>query len=288
MKKLIFFFFILLVFVACTKKGSLKGFSVSKSGLEYRLIALGDEHLPITDQDHLVLGLRAFNMNGKELGSNYPYQYDSAIVYHEKVKSLWSEALSSLFIGDSAAFILPYQEIGDVLPLFVPDSQRIVLHVHVLDRMEPEWFFLEKKYPGMSKIFTNEVIELSSFFDTISGSEFLEIGDMYYIETKEGEGNHPSSGDMVRVNYEGFFANGKKFDSTIDRNESFEYNVGESGQVLLGFNIGVRQLKVGGEAYFVLPASMAFSHRGSTDGTVPPNTTVIYKVNLLSIQHDEV
>ncbi len=288
MRKLAYLLLIISVVVGCKEKGSLPGFSVSESGLEYRLIALGDETMPIKDQDHLVLGLRAFDMNGKELANNYPYQFDSAIVYNQEQQSLWSEGLGSLMVGDSAAFILPYHACKQVLSLFVADSQRIVMHIKVIDRMAPEWFALQKKYPGMAKVFKEEVIELAAFFDTIAAEASLEIGDMFYIETNEGEGGHPSTGDVVRVHYEGFFVSGEKFDSTIDRDESFEYRVGESGQVLIGFNIGVRQLKEGGEAYFVLPADMAFSHRGSTDGTVPPNTTVIYRVNLLSIKHDQV
>lgn len=288
MRKLTYLLLVILAVVGCKEKGSLPGFSVKESGLEYRLITLGDETKPVKDQDYLVLGLRAFDMSGKELANNYPYQFDSAVVYSQKQQSLWNEGLGSLMIGDSAAFILPYQTCKHVLPLYVPDSQRIVMHVKVIDRMDPEWFALQKKYPGMAKVFKEEVVELAAFFDTITAEASLEIGDMFYIETNEGEGEHPSTGDVVRVHYEGFFVDGDKFDSTIDRDESFEYRVGESGQVLLGFNIGVRQLKEGGEAYFVLPADMAFSHRGSTDGTVPPNTTVIYRVNLLSIQHDEV
>ena len=287
MRQYIWVSIVVFVLSGCTKSGTLPGFSVLESGLEYKLIALGDETQPVNNDDHLVLNLTAETLKGEQLASNYPYAYDKPVIFHKQSSSLFMEGLSRLMIGDSAAFILPCATVKEWLPLQLPDTQRIVVNLGIKDRMPPEWFALQQRFPGMAISFDDEVTELNSFFDTVDAIATLDIGDMYYIEVKEGEGAHPTTGDVVRVHYEAFFTDGKKFDSTYDRNEPFEYRVGESGQVLLGFNIGVRQLREQAESYFVLPAHLAFEKRGSTDGTVPPGTTVIYRVKLLSIHHEE-
>jgi len=289
MRLFIGFCVIAFIFSGCTKQSTLPGFTASDSGLEYKLIVLGDETLPISNDDHLVLNLTVESLQGEELASNRPYTYDKPVIFQKESKSLFMEGLSRLVIGDSAAFILPGAELKEWLPLSLPDTQQVVVYVGVKDRMPSEWFTLQERFPGLALSFKEEVSELHTFFDTVNALATLDIGDMYYIEIQEGEGARPTTGDVVRVHYEAFFTDGKKFDSTYDRNEPFEYRIGESGQVLLGFNIGVRQLREQAESYFVLPAHLAFEKRGSTDGTVPPGTTVIYRVKLLSIsiQHEE-
>jgi FKBP-type peptidyl-prolyl cis-trans isomerase len=277
--------FTALFLLSCEKQASLPGFSVSESGLEYKLIRLGDEDIKPGKADFLEVNFSVNKLKDGELLRSGT-EADTPFVIGQGAPLL-QEAFSKLVQGDSAAFILRAKQIRPHINLNVHDTEKVVLHVG-LNRCLPEAIFtLNRNYPGLFEAFPDEASDMAEFLADIEPQSVLAIGDMYFISTQEGEGSRPMANDIVNLDFEGFFTSGKKFDSTIERKEPFEYTIGESGQVLLGFNIGVRQLKKGGEALFVLPAHMAFDKRGSTDGTVPPNTTVIYRVKLNEIIRNE-
>jgi FKBP-type peptidyl-prolyl cis-trans isomerase len=98
----------------------------------------------------------------------------------------------------------------------------------------------------------------------------------------EGQGAAPKKGDRVRVHYTGWLTNGKKFDSSVDRNEPFEFVLGV-GQVIKGWDEGVAQLKIGDKARLTIPPEMGYGPRGA-GGVIPPDATLIFEVELLAIK----
>ncbi len=274
-----------LLFFSCEKKASLPGYSVSDSGLEYKLIRLGDESQKPIEKDYLVVNYSVNRLKGGELlqqGS----KLDTPLVFGQG-SPLLIEALTKLVEGDSASFIFRAKNLMPHLNLSIADTEKVVFSLGLQKSVSKESFYLRQNYPGLMEAFPEESSDLAVFLADFDPLSVLAIGDMYFISTREGNGNRPMNGDVVNLDFEGYFVSGDKFDSTKDRNEPFEYTIGEMGQVLLGFNMGVRQLQEDGEALFVLPAHMAFDKRGSTDGTVPPNTTVVYYVKLNKIVHNE-
>ena len=98
----------------------------------------------------------------------------------------------------------------------------------------------------------------------------------------EGVGHSPHSGDTVVVHYTGWLANGQKFDSSVDRGEPFEFVIGR-GQVILGWDEGVAQMRVGERARLTIPPEMGYGDRGA-GGVIPPNATLIFEVELLEVR----
>lgn len=98
----------------------------------------------------------------------------------------------------------------------------------------------------------------------------------------QGTGASPKKGDTVVVHYTGWLTDGVKFDSSVDRNDPFAFVLG-TGQVIRGWDEGVATMKVGDKAKFTIPPELAYGREGYP-GAIPPNATLIFEVELLSIE----
>ena len=102
-----------------------------------------------------------------------------------------------------------------------------------------------------------------------------------YREIECGTGEEAAKGDTVEVHYVGTLENGKKFDSSRDRGETFSFSLG-GGQVIAGWDEGLVGMKIGGIRELTIPPDLAYGAAGAPP-TIPPNSTLIFEVELIGI-----
>ena len=101
-----------------------------------------------------------------------------------------------------------------------------------------------------------------------------------YLIVEQGKGAKVVSGKQITVHYSGFLEDGKKFDSSIERDEPIKFPVGV-GRVIPGWDEGLLLLNVGTKARFIIPPKLGYGERGS--GPIPPNSTLIFDVEVIDI-----
>jgi peptidylprolyl isomerase len=106
------------------------------------------------------------------------------------------------------------------------------------------------------------------------------------IDVKPGTGASPKTGQTCVMHYTGWLyenaAKGKKFDSSVDRGEPFEFKIGMH-QVIGGWDEGVATMKVGGKRTLIIPPELGYGARGA-GGVIPPNATLMFDVELLAVK----
>ena len=120
--------------------------------------------------------------------------------------------------------------------------------------------------------------EIGKMTTTPSG---LQIED-----TTAGTGATPKSGQICVMHYTGWLyengVKGKKFDSSLDRGQPFEFPIGQ-GHVIRGWDEGVSTMKVGGKRTLIIPPELGYGARGA-GGVIPPNATLMFDVELLGVK----
>jgi peptidylprolyl isomerase len=103
-----------------------------------------------------------------------------------------------------------------------------------------------------------------------------------YQDIAVGSGKEAQPQNQVTVNYTGWLENGTKFDSSFDHGQPFTFTLG-AGNVIPGWDEGVQGMKEGGKRRLIIPPDLGYGSTGSPP-TIPPNSTLIFDVDLLKVQ----
>jgi peptidylprolyl isomerase len=119
-----------------------------------------------------------------------------------------------------------------------------------------------------------------------AGKPMTTASGLQITDSKVGSGAAPKPGQTCVMHYTGWLyengVKGKKFDSSVDRNEPFEFPIGQR-KVIAGWDEGVATMKVGGKRTLIIPPQLGYGARGA-GGVIPPNATLMFDVELLDVK----
>ena len=119
-----------------------------------------------------------------------------------------------------------------------------------------------------------------------AGKSMTTASGLQITDSKVGTGATPKPGQTCVMHYTGWLyengVKGKKFDSSVDRNEPFEFPIGQR-RVIAGWDEGVSTMKVGGKRTLIIPPALGYGARGA-GGAIPPNATLMFDVELLDVK----
>lgn len=135
---------------------------------------------------------------------------------------------------------------------------------------------------GIGLYNSNKTTQSGINFTPVYGSPTpaIEMDKLQAEDIKIGTGSAVKTGDKVEVNYTGTLTNGNKFDSSYDHRQTFTFTVG-AGEVIQGWDEGLIGMKQGGVRKLTIPPSLGYGNQSI--GSIPPNSTLIFEIELISI-----
>lgn len=115
----------------------------------------------------------------------------------------------------------------------------------------------------------------------VTGDGVKTASGLQYWDIKAGTGALAKDGSHVTVHYTGWLTTGKKFDSSVDAKQPFDFTIAQ-GDVIKGWDEGVAGMKVGGKRQLRIPPELGYGASGS--GPIPPNATLIFDIQLLAVK----
>lgn len=280
--------FLLLLLLGCSKKSSrFPGYSMTETGIHYKLISLGDgsakpeilNYLTVnisyrTIKDSLFFqGLRKFQLTAP--------RYKGSI----------EECFLMLVLGDSASFYFPadsffVKTLETSRPRFINKGDLMRADIKMMEIQTEKQYQLEKEafLNWINDFGDYERVILKQYMDGEKLSIAPTSSGLYYIPITKKEGKSVAIGDTITVNFEGRFFNSKIFDSTKKRNEPFQFVYGQKWQVIEGLEEAIGMMKEGEKSLFIIPSKLAFGEKGSSTGIIPPFTSVIFEVELIEVK----
>lgn len=278
----------LLVLFSCSNKSKLfPGFSVSETGIHYKLISLGDGAAKATPSNYITINI-AYRTKSDSLFFQGVRQFQLTGPHYA---ASIDECFLMLASGDSGAFYInasPFftQTLETELPKFIKpdDFMRVdikMLEIKTADEFQRE---MEAFMSWIDDFGDYEKVIIKQFMDGQKLSVEPTESGLYIIPQIQTARNIVESGDTITVHYEGRFFNGKIFDSTRKRNEPFQFVYGQKWQVIPGLEEAIGKMREGEKSMLIVPSHLAFGEQGNSSGIIPAFTSVVFELEIVEVK----
>ncbi len=284
MKDLLVLLFILGFFTSCSFFNRYPGYSKTKTGIFFKLHVIGDEVSPPIASNYITAEITY----AKVSDSVFFKGHRTFQLTEPEFRGSIDECFLMMSKGDSASFILDAtnfftKTLQTKLPRFFSPGDKLKIDLRIDEIRTAEQYQNDKAefLKWIEDFGEYEKMILSRFMEEKKISVEPTESGLYFISTLQGTGKPVEAGDIVTVNYEGKFLNGKFFDSTTKRKQPFEFVYGSEMQVISGLEEAIGRMREGEKAIVILPSELAWGEKGSSTGIIPPFTSLIYEVELI-------
>ncbi len=201
-------------------------------------------------------------------------------------KASLEEGLMMMSAGDSASFLINADSLfakmfNSELPPFIRKGSNLGFTIKMIRVLTEEEYKKEEEKAAAEAIAKEDKTILEYLTkNNLKGTK--TASGLYYVQTTPGTGAKAEAGKKVSVHYTGKLLNGTKFDSSVDRGQPFEFGLG-AGQVIRGWDEGIALMSVGEKGTLVIPSGLGYGAQGA-GGSIPPNSILIFDVELLGIK----
>jgi FKBP-type peptidyl-prolyl cis-trans isomerase FkpA len=282
----LFALFVAISLNSCRKNNPYPGFNAISPDIWFKLYQIGETEKKPVPGDFVTVDILYKTMGDSTFFSaRRKFQLSDP-----GSEGLINTCLLNLSLGDSAAFILDASDFfqksleTNLPPMFnTGDKLQMLACMREIQT--------EKDYRMEKEAFLKWIDDFSEYEKVIL-QQFMEgkklmirptASGLYYIRISPGNGKKVARGDTLTVDYEGKFLNGRFFDSTLKRNESFQFVYGTEWQVVKGLEEGLGLMEEAEKALFIIPSGLAFGTEGSSTGIIPPYTSLIFEVELKKV-----
>lgn len=290
--KLIVFFLVMIVCFGCIRQNQIEGYTRASDGFYYKLISIGDgNESPLKDNfvvldvvmktqsDSVFWDTKHDAPNGLFVSLNSKFVLGSCRDYYLKMVE-----------GDSVSFLIkPSTLFRDYFDTIVPDfcknDSLIKMNVKLNQIIsKAEFEALKKNADGEDVEEDTELQELQDI-DCYLGENYKNVkadaNGIYNIQKTSTNLEKVSSGKRVKVAYSGAFLDGRPID---DSEQIIEFIYGTPDQLIKGLNIVIGSLKKGETSKIIVPSRLAFGELGSSNGSIPPYTPLVYNIKIIDIK----
>jgi len=271
---------------SCGRATRFPGYKDAGNGAYYKLHKIGENPAKARPGDYITVNLEyrtmedsVFFSGTRKLQLATP-EYDGSI---DACFAMLAEDDSASFIISAGDFFAKTLHNG--LPEFIHPGGSLKINAEIVDiQTEAEYENEKNAFLSWIEDFGNyEKVILKQFI----ASEKLTVkplpSGIYYLNIRPGTGKKVEPGDTLTINYEGRFLNGKFFDSTIRRQQPFQFIYGTEWQVIRGLEEAIGMMHEGERSLFILPSEQGFGSLGSSTGIIPPFTSLIFEVEILKV-----
>lgn len=175
----------------------------------------------------------------------------------------WDEGLALLHKGEKAKFIIPYDlAYGEKGYGPIPGKADLIFDVEIVD---------------VTPVVAPVQYDIKGKEEKVTAS-----GIKYYVINKSTNPVKAEAGKTVKVHYSGYLADGKMFDSSVERGEPIEFPLGK-GQVIPGWEEGIALMNIGDKLRLVIPYSLAYGEQGRAP-VIPPKADLTFDVELMDVK----
>lgn len=292
LKKTITLFLLLSLFTACKKEQVFKGFTRDSNGFYYKLLSIGDGN-ESPSKDNVVIVEAMMRTQSDSVFWDTKHDASNGLFIDldaETNSGSCKDYLLKMVEGDSVSFLMkPSALFRDYFDTIVPDfcknDSLVKMDLKMIQIIsKAEYLALIKNSQGEDTEEDSELQELQ-FIDCFLVKDYKSVKvngyGVYVLERTYTGLEKVSVGKKIKIAYQGSFLDGKLVEK---REQTLEFIYGTPDQLVKGLNIVIGTLKKGETTKIIVPSRLAFGELGSSNGSIPPYTPLVYKIKIIDIK----